>query len=397
MTGMVVEIDGVVFDQWTSGEVTRSLKDFSGSFSFTFRDADRSIATFPYASPPPAFRLRPGSRVIIRIGREKVLDGWLKTVEPNIDEENAEVTISGEDKAGDLIDCAAAPDGPGEFRNIKLEDAAKKIAEPFGLSVRADIDTGAPFPRLAIDIGETGLAAIEKAARQRHALVTSDGVGGIVITRAGRGRAPADLKLPGAVRGSRGAFTHEGRHSETIVRAQAEKAEGRRDGLAAALTPASAPVPPENRQETDGSATERERRGTALTGRARDDEITRHRPIVHLGRTQADGTSAQDEADWRMRTARAQAEEVNLRVRGFGVDGRLWRVNEMAFVSDAFQGIERDMLISALTYRQSEGDAETELTVTSPEAFAKGPAGNARKNRKGKSKAGRLDGTAEAL
>ena len=134
-----------------------------------------------------------------------------------------------------------------------------------------------------------------------------------------------------------------------------------------------------------------------MTGRARDSEIQRHRPIVHLGRTQADTGSAQDEADWRMRTARAEAEEINHRVKGYDVDGRLWRVNEMTWVSDAFQGIERDMLISAVTYRFDGDKAETELTVTSPEAFAKGPAGNARKNRKGKKAGGPLDGTAEAL
>ncbi|MDU8362870.1 hypothetical protein, partial [Pseudomonas syringae group sp. J309-1] len=166
----------------------------------------------------------------------------------NLDEEHAEVSISGEDKAGDLIDCAAVPEGPGEFTNIPLEDAVKRIVAPFGLNVRTEIDTGKPFPRYALDLGETGHSAIEKGARQRHALVMSDGVGGVVITRTGAKRAPADLTLPGYVKGSRATFSHEGRHSKTIVRGQSEKASGDRDSRSAALTPGTEPADPGNRQ-----------------------------------------------------------------------------------------------------------------------------------------------------
>src|SRR3954451_6891630 len=85
----------------------------------------------------------------------------------------------------------------------------------------------------------------------------------------------------------RARFSHKGRHSETIVRGQSEKAGGLRDGRAVAMTPGDDPAAPGDRQPGDGSATERERRGTAATGRARDDEIGRYRPIVRLARTKA--------------------------------------------------------------------------------------------------------------
>lgn len=402
--GLSLEVDGRHYNAWTSGEVTRDLKDFSGSFTFTLRDEKRSIDTFPYASPPGEFTLRPGQEVKVYADGELVLAGYITDVEPNIDEENAEVVISGDDKAADLIDSAAAADGPAEFKNVKLEDAVKRICQPFGLEVRCEIDTGKTFPRYSLDLAEFAHKAIEKGARQRHALVMSDGVGGVVITRTGATRAPGDLTLPGNVLGSRGKFSHRGRHSETIVRGQAEKASSGRDNRAAPLLASGSPVPIEDRLAGDGSATERERRGTAATGRARDEEITRHRPIVHLARTNADKEDAQDEADWRMRTARAESEEPNYRVKGFGVDGRLWRVNEMTHVSDSYQGIERDMLISRVVFRESEDDGrESEITVTSPEAFDKSPVGDRRTNKPGKSgkksgkATGALDGTAQAL
>ncbi|MFA7416125.1 MAG: Mu P family protein, partial [Rhizobium sp.] len=299
--------------------------------------------------------------------------------------------------AGDLVDCAAMTDGPAEFKSVKLEDAAKRITGPYGLTVRTEIDTGAPFDRYSLDLSETAFSAIEKGARSRHALILSDGVGGIVITRTGKTRAPADLTLPGNVIGSDGEFSHEDRHSETIVRGQGEKA-GKSRG-SARLDATAEPLAPGDRVPGDGSATDMERKGTAATGRAKDDEITRHRPIVHLARSKADQQAAQDEADWRMRTARATSEDMTYTVKGFDVGGRLWRVNEIAGVSDAYQDIERDMLISRTVMREDESGQQTDLTVTSPEAFDKAPTGNRRTNKKGKSAkaSGPLDGTAQGL
>jgi prophage tail gpP-like protein len=397
-SGIVLRVDGKDYDQWTSAEVTRDLKDFSGSFNFVLRDTKRSIQTFPYASKGSVAKLRPGPAVDVLINGTIVLKGYIDDVNKEIDDGRAEVTISGRDKTGDLVDCGALTDGPSEFKNVKLEEAVKRIVQPYGLTVRSEIDTGEPFPRYSLDLAETAFSATEKGARSRHALVLSDGVGGVVITRTGSKRAPADLTLPGNVQSSSGRYSHQKRHNKTYVRGQGEKAGKSRSG-SAALDTTAAPLSPEDRSQGDGSATTMERKGTAATGIAVDDEITRHRPIVHMARTKADQTSAQDEADWRMRTARAESEELTYKVRGFDVGGNLWRVNEIAYVSDAFQDIERDMLIARVTNRSDEQGDVTELGVMSPEAFDAKPVGKRRKNakRKKKGSSGPLDGTAKGL
>jgi prophage tail gpP-like protein len=389
---------GTVYEKWTSAEVTRDMKDFSGSFSFTLRDTKRSIQSFEYASGGTVFDFRPGVAVDVLVEGTMVLKGFVDSVSASISDGQADITISGRDKTGDLVDSAALTDGPSEFRNVKLEDAAKQVAKPFGLTVRSEIDTGEPFVRYGLDLAETAFSAIEKGARSRHALVLSDGVGGLVITRTGSNRAPADITLPGNVIASSGTYSDEKRHSKTYVRGQGEKAGKTRSG-SAALDSTAAPLDPSDRQAGNGSATETERKGTAATGIAVDEEVTRYRPAVHLARSKADATSAQDEADFRMRTARGQSEEVTETVKGFSVNGALWRVNEIAYVSDAFQGIERDMLIVRVSNRSDEGGNFTELTLSSPEAFDAEPVGQRRKNRTRKKKAatGNLDGKAEAL
>jgi len=379
-----LEIEGVgEFDEWTVAEVSRDLKDFSGSFTLSLRDATRSIATFDFASPPPVFRVRPGPGAKIYIEDQLELVGFIEKVTPDIQEDYAEVTITGRDTTGDLVDSAAAPDGPGELNEVKLEEIVSKVTEPFGIGVTNEIDTGKPFPRFPFGVSESALSAIEKGARQRHALITSDGIGGVKITRTGAEAAPADLTLPGNMKNSSATFSHEGRHSEYIVRGQSEKAQGQRKGRSAAQTPNDAPVPPAARKKGDGSATERERKGTAITGRVKDPEIKRHRPIVHMAKTQPEDFSAQDEADWRMRTARSDAEELSTSVWGYSVNGMPWKVNQLPMVKDKFQGIFRKMVIGRTSKRYDDGGRVTDLTLNSPESFDNEAVGSRRTNVQG--------------
>lgn len=396
-----LEIDGVgEFDEWTSAEVGVDLKDLSWTFSFYLRDDTRSAATFVYSSEDKLYRVRQGAKVKIFINDTHVLTGKIKTASPHINDDFAEITISGEDKTGDLIDSAAVPEGPSEFKNMKLEDFAARITEPFNIPVRTDIDTGDLFRRLDVDLPETALSAIEGAARKRYALLTSDGTTGLLITRTGASKAPADIKLPGNVLDASASFTEKGRHSETIVIGQAEALDGDRKGRKASQSPSQGAKRPEDRQATDGSATTRERRGTAITRRIRDEEVKDHRPKVHLAKGLTTAQATQDEADWRQRTARGEAEDTTYQVRGFDVNGSLWHANQIVGVDDAFLGIKRDMVISAINYSYKEETETTSLTVSSPESFDNQPTGSRRSNTSTSKKGGAstgLDGLANRL
>ncbi|TWD54487.1 prophage tail gpP-like protein [Agrobacterium vitis] len=389
-------LDGILYDQWENGEVERDLKDFSGRFSFTFRDAARSADVLPFATMKAVKRLKIQMQAKIMIGRRVVLVGNVDTVNPDLRDGQATVQISGRDKTGDLIDCAALVDGPAELKNVKLEDAVKKIAEPYGLTVKTEVDTGDVFDRYSVDLGETAFSAIEKGTRSRRVLVLSDGVGGIVITRTGKTKAPAPITLPGNALSSSATFSIEGRHSKTMVRGQSERAGKSRKS--ANLDASAAPLT--ERTEGNGSARDAERKGTVATGIATDGEIKRYRPIVHLARSKADAKAASDEADWRNRTARAKAEEYTHSVKGHTVDGTLWMVNQMVTVSDDWLEVYRDLLISKVKFVEDQSGMTTEITSCSPEAFDTEATGKRRKNKRGKKKAkatGPLDSTAKGL
>lgn len=399
-------IAGAVYDEWTAVEVTRTLDEISASFSLELRDGARSVASWPFASLASlAASVDLWSEVSVAIDGQPVLVGWIDEIAPEARDGEVRLSVTGRDKSGDLVDGAATVDGPAEYRKMTVLEAAKKIAEPYGITVKADADVGDPFDRVAIDPGETAMSAIEKLARQRALVVTSDGVGGLVLTQTGKQRAPGVLVFPGNVVESAGSFRAQERHSEYVVKGQAEKAAGGRSQTAY-LDSTAEPLTADQSSRSEKQAA-REEAGVAISGRAKDPDVKRYRPIVSLGRTQLDAKSAQKQADWMMRTTRGRAELIEHRVRGFGVGGTLWRPNTLVLVDDSYLAVHRDMLIAGVTYRFDEGGPYTRLRLAGPEAYDLEPDSDRRQNHKrggaaksaGKSKGATkaLDSTAEPL
>lgn len=101
-----------------------------------------------------------------------------------------------------------------------------------------------------------------------------------------------------------------------------------------------------------------------------------------------------------MRTARGESEEFTLTVKGHTVNDKLWTVNQLVEVSDAYLDVYRDLLISRVGWIEDYSGCVTDITVCSPDAFDAEPVGNRRTNRKSKKQtkpAASLDGSAEAL
>lgn len=64
------------------------------------------------------------------------------------------------------------------------ESQNQSVGQPTGFCL------GAAFPVFGVNIEETALIAIERAARQRALLVVSDGVGGLLLTKGKGGATP---------------------------------------------------------------------------------------------------------------------------------------------------------------------------------------------------------------
>ena len=88
-----------------------------------------------------------------------------------------------------------------------MQQIASDIAGEYGVQVRAQVDTGAPFLDFQLQQGETAFAAIERMARLRAVLVTDDEDGSLVITRAGKNGASTALVLGQNIKRGSGNFS----------------------------------------------------------------------------------------------------------------------------------------------------------------------------------------------
>ena len=374
---IVLRIDGRLYADWTTVEVARDLGEIAGQFSVEHDDQARAAAGLP-ALPGRLAQLRPvtwGQAVRVEVDGEAVLIGWIDEAGVQIDGEQLSCRIQGRDRTGDLVDSTANPTGPAEYRGLTLTEIARRLCAPFGIAVRADVDVGAAFPRFSIDASETVMSALEKAARQRAVLVVSDGVGGLMLTRSGQRRGPEPLRMPGNVLSLEARLSAAERFRDYYVKGQVEGADRARQASGPALDGTARPLTPGGPSQPTPAAVQqrkaKERRGIIQTGHATDSEMTRYRPRVVLTRTQSGAASAQEQAEWQMRTARALGDELVYTVAGWraGPERRLWRPNEVVEVQDPYAGFTRDMLVAGVRYQQGPDGPRTALRVVGREAF----------------------------
>ena len=391
--GMTVIVGGMTLTDWVSGEVTRHMKEISGSFTLTYVDDLRAVQAGLSVFSGSAPVVREGRSVQIKLDGELVLDGWIDEIELEQSATELRATIEGRDKTGDLVDCAAAPNGPGEFTNIDLLGVAQAVCKPFGISVRADTDMGDPFPRLAVGPHEKALAFLEKAARQRSVLLASDGVGGLLLTTAGTTQG-SPLVVGVNVTSARTSGSWRQRFSDVFVKGQTDS-RARRAGRAAALDHDSAPA------GSAPSVPDPDEASTALiAGHAKDTDIDRWRPTVRLTRTQSGASSAQTQAEWAVRVERGQSRSLHYRMPGWRSFDKqeLFRPNTVCAVYDPYSGIDDTMLIAGVTYQSGPEGVFTEIDLVGVTAYDRiNEADRRRQRHRGKPRGGPLDGSAPSI
>lgn len=394
-----LEVGGVVFSDWTSARLQRSLSEISGSFDLEYDDQLRMQTTLPRAEGRAGLTaIKPGLAARLLLDGELVLLGRIDDVDWETSADQVRARIVGRDMTGWLVDCSANPQGPAEYKELTVLEIATRLCAPFGISVRADVDVVAPLRDFGLELGETVMSAIDKAAKQRALLTTSDGVGGLVLTRSGTRRAPAPLSMPGNALSVGAHLSMRDRFSDYYVKGQSRPDRSHRkaklDGTAMPLTarPAEADDTAEHSRRAvsspgpvDGTAypigqspplaarstTQTQRAAIISTGHVQDPAITGYRPRVFTVRSQSGDVSNQQLAEWRMRIARGRSTRNAWKVAGWrdGSDQRLWRPNEVVTIqtgtADAWDG-----LVAGVHYTQSdrEGSA-TELEVVGREAY----------------------------
>lgn len=334
---VTLKIGSQRYEGWKSFSVSNSIESIAGGFSLSVTDnwgAERGLA----------WPIKPGDAAELFFGSDQVLTGFVDEVETRVDAAIREITVTGRSKTCDLVDCSADVQG-SSFYNIKLEELAKKLCAPFGISVTAKVSTGAPLRAVNINIGESVFEVLEKRARQKGVLLIATQSGNIEIIRPSTTFTGTGLEEGKNLKAIRSLFSMKDRFSRYKVKSQASVDEGGLEMF-------------------------------AIEGTSTDSNVKRHRPLLISAEVQADAGAAQNRARYEAIVRAARGAKFSVTVQGFrqNIKGALWQPNQLVRVHAPIAGIEEELLISAVTYQLDDSNgSETVLELVRKDAFTPEP------------------------
>lgn len=347
MPNIDLYVNGRVYGGWKQASITRSLDAIAGKFDLVSMDKWDATAQ--------RWTIFPGDECQVKIDGKVLITGYVDKAGPSYDAESHGIKILGRDKTADLVDCSAIVKS-AELRGLKLEGIVEALAKPFGIGVVKQVDSGPVFQSFAIQPGETAWEAIERAARQRFMVVTTDGQGNAVVADIGASRA-ADALVEGKnIKTASAEYDYSQRFSEYIVKGQAAAAN---DGWEDAKVD--------------------------VESRATDPNVKRYRPKIVNAEMQASDGSAENRAQLEAASRAGKSTKISVTVHGWTMsNGELWPVNALVSIRSPLLSIDEDLVISEVKFNVSDSAGiTTDLQLTRPDAYLMGQ-GKVKKEKKDK-------------
>jgi len=335
---IVLSVDGNKYDGWTGMNITHSLEDMAGGFtlSLTMKWPDAKART-----------IKQGTACTVKIGSDQVLAGYIDDWIPSYDDKLVRLEVQGRSKTGDLVDCSLVQK-TGQFNGLTFVDIAKRVCEPFSIDVVSEVDAGDKFGKVTVDQGETVFEFLDRLAKQRAFLLTTDAMGRLVITRASAVVLPVRLQLGVNILAARGRFSMRDRASQYIVK-----------GSSSAGGAAWDDVSP---KQIGGKQ-------TIVT----DPEVTRYRPKIILSEDIATAGGSAMRGQWNKQRIIGQSNQTEITVAGWRVNGEkgdLWSVNKRMRIIDELQGLDVTWLINTVMLVEDENQGRIAvLGFVPPEAM----------------------------
>ncbi|WP_044469803.1 phage baseplate assembly protein [Mannheimia massilioguelmaensis] len=167
-------LNGLIFTGWKRISVRRSLESMSGQFELGIAVRPEDDATV----------LKVGASLQLKINGHNVITGYLDELKQSISGNDKTIDISGRDKTCDLVDCSVIHDSY-HFKKQTVKQIAESLCKPFGIAVVWAVDTAEAnetLPVWQVEPGETVFDTLQKLARHKGILVTSDVDGNLVFT-----------------------------------------------------------------------------------------------------------------------------------------------------------------------------------------------------------------------
>ncbi len=336
MADIELKVDGMIHSGWLEMHVTRGIDRFSGAFQLKMTER--------HFGQPEKESIQTGSPCELLLDGTTIITGYVDTTEYVIDTERHEINVIGRDKAGDLVDCSAILPSATRFGDVKgqsLPKLAKLLCDPFSIKVIDTVGLTDPVENIHITPGDTVFDVLTEAARKVGVFIMSDGLGQIVISRAGTEVNPTPLILGG-----------------NILSADYKKNNVERFSTYFSLS------------QTPANDFWNGEQATSQESKALDKYIGRYRPKVAVVDHVGDRKTLSDQVQWRRNRCRGRSRTLRVKVAGWSSDGRLWQPNELVKTEISGWGLNMYLLVVSVKQSISIGDGTiTELELVPPAAY----------------------------
>lgn len=337
MADVVLRVNGTEYAGWKSAKVVRGIESAAGSFELAV--SDRWAGSTPWP-------IREGDTCSVVVAGEVMLTGYVDRRSVSFGADEHSVSVSGRDRAGELVDCSAVLK-VWEFVRTPVLEVARRVAAPHGVNVALAAGLVPPVPdKVSVDPGDTAFEVIERACRAANLLAVSDGRGGLVLMRPGTGRAYTALAEGVNLLTGSAESDASGRFRKVVVRGQSGGTDTL-SGQQAAAVQASAEDLNDPRQSR------------VL--------VIRPEGAVTVG-------VAKRRAQWETAVRAARALSVTVSVQGWTQgDGTPWPVNALVRTVSPKLELDEEMLIVQATYTLDSSGTRTELQLRLPGAYEPEP------------------------
>jgi prophage tail gpP-like protein len=360
-----------IYSGWKSMHVSRALEQATATFELAVSER--------WPIEGNAWQIFPGTACEIEIEGELILTGYVDSYGPGYDANSHDIACTGRSKTLDFVDCSWM--GAPQFKGITPGELAKQLAAQSNIEVVIEHD-GEVIKDCQVSQGETCFALLERMAKLQELLITDDAQGRLVLTRAGATKATSVLEQGVNLKRANATHDNSERFSDYIVKAQLSGSSSGKNNWSH-LTP-NPPTPPNpllphglRYAQERAAVTKKETKPKALTqivATAKDPGITRYRPLVIVGESQADTAEAQRRADWTMRRRIADSKKADVAVVGWHQeDGTLWQQNQLVWIRSKYLGLDHEMLISKVSYGYDGGGEITDLELVMPDSLLPEP------------------------
>ncbi|MEC5321133.1 phage tail protein [Brenneria populi subsp. brevivirga] len=323
---------------WDRVRVTRSIERLPSDFDLGLMDY--------YVEDKSAQLVSPGDECTVSLGDDLVITGYIDRWESSISPTRHEVRAMGRGKCQDLVDCSAEWSG-NVISSATALQIAKKLSEPYGISVSSDVSDMSTVPQFTLNWGESPQEIIERVSRWAALLYYDKPDGSLYLTRVGTKSAASGVE--------------QGKNVErAIYQTSIDERFSNYTGISMSVTPLGG----------DYSSV------TKATAQDPDISSMRYRNrIILVESTMVVADKARDCILWEMNRRYGRSKQLSVMVDSWrDSSGALWEPNTLIPISLPIMGIDSEnWLLGEVTFTRDDNGTHAQMLLMPPEAFTVQP------------------------